>query len=121
MKRNIELYQVLSTALLIFGLLGCYKDKAAAPECATTISYKYDIDPILEQSCVSGATPIGCHDLWAHHYDGVLTAINLGTFQSTIFDLKSMPKIPNDYGIDAFTEDELQTIRCWLNQGYPDN
>lgn len=109
--------------LLVFSLFiyGCYKDKTVEPVCVTTMSYQHDIDPVLEQSCVSGASPIGCHDLWAHHYEGVLKAINLGTFQSTIFDSKSMPKIPNNYNIEPLTDDELKMIRCWLQQGFPNN
>ena len=121
MKTISRTYLLLLSAMM-FILLGCYKDKAAAPECATTVSYKLDIDPIINQSCATGLGPFtGCHDNWILTYDGLTNSINSGSFQSTVFDLKSMPKIPNDFDIVPLTEDELTTIRCWIEQGYPDN
>lgn len=29
--------------------------------------------------------------------------------------------MPNDFGIDSLTADEIQTMRCWIDQGYPEN
>jgi hypothetical protein len=103
-------------------MTSCYKDQAAPVDCATTVSYSNEIKPILSSSCANGLGPgTGCHDAWVLEYPGVLNAINIGTFESTIFDLQSMPKMPNDFGIDSLTNDELETIRCWLEQGYPNN
>jgi len=106
----------------LFWLSSCYKDKTNPLACATTVSYQNEIAPIMSNSCASGLGPgVACHDSWILKYSGVVNAINIGSYQSTIFDLKSMPKIPNIYNIDSLTSNELETIRCWVNQGYPNN
>jgi hypothetical protein len=54
-------------------------------------------------------------------HSGVENAINIGTWQETIYDTQTMPPIPNSFDIDLLSKDELQSMWCWIEQGYPDN
>ena len=34
---------------------------------------------------------------------------------------RTMPEIPNVFGIDSLSANEYQLMKCWINQGYPEN
>lgn len=29
--------------------------------------------------------------------------------------------MPNDWGIDSLTAEEIKIMKCWIDQGYPEN
>lgn len=110
--------------LLLFILAtSCYKDKTKPPgDCDVIVSYSVDIKPIINTSCVTNQGPgTGCHDAWIFNYDNILGFLGSGIWKNEVIDLKTMPQIPNDFGIDSLTNDELKTMRCWIEQGYPEN
>jgi hypothetical protein len=102
-------------------LSGCYKDVTKPPgDCDVIVSYSMDIKPIIDASCITQiGTTIACHDNWIVSYSGVEYRIN--EIEYECLAAKTMPQIPNDQGIDSLTNDELKSIRCWIEQGYPDN
>lgn len=112
-----------------FFLLSCLKDKTLKPKpdvvngpCSTEVSYSVEIRPIIESSCKTQAGPgTGCHDAWIDDYTPIETYITIGTWQNECFIEKTMPEMPNTWGIDSLTEDEIQTMKCWIEQGYPEN
>lgn len=111
-------------ALLSCGLfLSCHKDKTIPPsDCGYTISYSADIVPIINSSCITGTGPgTGCHDAWILDYSNLGGKIKNGTWANRVFDIKDMPEMPNDFGIDSLTADEIQIMRCWIDQGWPNN
>ena len=114
--------------LVFMVLLGmsCTRDKALEPcnldGCAPgSVSYANDIVPIIESSCMTNQGPgTGCHDSWINEYDGVKSSIESGRFWLTIQN-GSMPKLPNNFGIDARTPEELNKLECWICNGYFNN
>lgn len=108
-------------------LTGCYKDKAApAPEfvleCNEVISYSDDIRLIIENSCKTQLGPgTGCHDAWIDDYSQIAGEIKKENWQTEIWVDHTMPQIPNDFGIDSLTSEEIEIMKCWINQGYPQN
>ena len=63
----------------------------------------------------------GCHDAWIFSYDNVVVEIEAERWQNTVFTLMTMPKIPNDFSIDSLTTDQIDKMKCWIQQGYPEN
>lgn len=116
-------WKTLLLILSTFTVLSCSKDKASPVipgDCGTYISYNDDIKPIINTSCVTNAG-VGCHDAWIFEYDKLIGPIEDGRFNTEVFELKTMPLIPNDFGIDSLTDDEIKTFKCWIEQGYPEN
>ncbi len=113
-------FLILSLALLSSS---CLKDKTQSlADCSVDISYTMDIRPIIENSCKTQAGPgTGCHDAWIDDYAPIKSYINSGTWQNEVFTEKTMPEIPNTWGIDSLTTEEIQTMKCWIEQGYPEN
>jgi hypothetical protein len=29
--------------------------------------------------------------------------------------------MPNDFGVDSLTNDEIIMLKCWIDQGFPEN
>ncbi|UKN00385.1 hypothetical protein K6119_11630 [Paracrocinitomix mangrovi] len=115
--------------LIFFGLFlvltSCLKDKTqpktSGDECFD-ISYHYNIRPIIETSCKTHIGPgTGCHDAWIDNYGSIKNFIVSGAWEVELFIDKTMPVMPNTWGIDSLTTAELQTMKCWLEQGYPNN
>lgn len=112
--------------LLLIGFLSsCYKAKTSPVNpsaCDSIISYSDDIVPIINQSCKTNLGPgTGCHDSWIGNYANVKWRITTGEWQHDVWEIYSMPKIPNNFGIDSLTTDEIQLMKCWVDQGYPEN
>jgi hypothetical protein len=104
----------------------CKKDKTLSDcgieHCYTgAVSYQNDIVPLIQQSCATNLGPLtGCHDAWIFEYDNVKGTVDAGTFWSVIAD-KSMPKIPNSFGIDTLTQAEYEMFECWICDGAANN
>lgn len=114
----------LSLTIIAAAILsGCYKDKTTPPgDCNVIVSYSLDIKPIINSSCVTHLGPgTGCHDAWIFQYPLVVSSIKNGTFEYECLTVSTMPQIPNDFGIDSLTVDEKKSIKCWIEQGYPEN
>ena len=107
-----------------FLLFSCLKAQTKIPtECDSLIvSYSMDIVPIINSSCITGQGPgTGCHDAWIHEYSAIVGYINNGKFYAEIFVDRTMPEIPNIWGIDSLNAAEYEAIKCWLEQGFPEN
>ncbi|MCG8576731.1 MAG: hypothetical protein MI810_17765 [Flavobacteriales bacterium] len=113
---------ILLLGALVWSSNGCYKDKAEPGDCGTTVSYSQEIVPIINSSCVTGqGAGTGCHDAWIHDYSQVKSKIKGGSWQYRVLDLKDMPLIPNNFGIDPLTDEELKLMQCWIEQGFKKN
>lgn len=108
---------------ILFALSSCLKDKTVPlGECSETVSYAADIRPIIEATCKTGLGPgTGCHDAWIDNYDPIKSYIISNTWQNVVLTEKTMPKFPNSFGIDSLTEENLKAMKCWIEQGYPQN
>ena len=122
MNRLTSISLLLGT---IFIQSSCLKEKTHTPgqyNCPDLISYSVDIQPIINTSCVTNQGPgTGCHDAWIFSYDNVVVEIEAERWQNTVFTLMTMPKIPNDFSIDSLTTDQIDKMKCWIQQGYPEN
>ena len=115
---------IFSFSISIMSLFtSCLKDKTSPiGDCLTEVSYSSDIRPIIESSCKTGlGGGTGCHDAWIDNYDPIKSYLDANTWQNEVLVEKTMPLIPNDFGIDSLSNDEIQTMKCWIDQGYPEN
>ena len=115
-----------STILIFVSLLvftSCHKDKTiVAGPCAIEVSYASDVVPIIQSSCMTNQGPgTGCHDSWITEYSNIVDYINNESWQNAIWGSYTMPKIPNTFSIDSLTSDEIQIMKCWVEQGFPEN
>lgn len=116
--------RVPAFVLGVFLLLNsCYKEKTQFPGgCDVLVSYSSDIKPIINSSCVTHLGPLtGCHDAWIFEHYKIVPFINAGIFQNECFVEKTMPVMPNDFGVDSLTNDEIIMLKCWIDQGFPEN
>ena len=124
MRYLLIAFFLITTGIVL--LTSCNKDKTLAdcnkPECTPgAVSYQNDIVPLIQGSCSTGMGPLtGCHDAWIFEYNNVKTSIDNGIFLSVILD-KSMPKVPNVFGIDTLTQEETQLFECWICDGALEN
>lgn len=104
-------------------LASCLKEKALDPSgCSGTVSYANDIVPIINTSCITGTGPgTGCHDAWITEYDNIPGYMANGSWYEEVITAKTMPIVPNAFGIDELTGEEVEMMRCWIEQGYPNN
>ncbi|MBK9190809.1 MAG: hypothetical protein IPM77_04445 [Crocinitomicaceae bacterium] len=111
--------------LFSFSFGSCLKDKTKPFDqsaCTVVISYSLDITPIIHTSCMTNlGAGTGCHDAWITDYELVKNYLDLGIWQDEVLHKKTMPEIPNNFGIDSLSSDEYQTMKCWIQQGYPQN
>ncbi len=107
---------IISTIFIVLTFVSCHKGKTLAPgSCVTTISYTTDIIPIIQSSCME------CHDTWITEHNNIVNYINNESWQNAIWGSYTMPKMPNNFGIDSLTSDEIQIMKCWVEQGFPEN
>jgi hypothetical protein len=112
--------------LMTLGILtSCLKAKtvsANASDCPNIISYSLDIKPIIHSSCMTNLGPgTGCHDAWITSFSGIKGYLDAGIWQSEVLIKRTMPQMPNEFGIDSLSAEEYQTMKCWIDQGYPEN
>ena len=119
--------RILGLIVFMLVLASCEKDKAqpmkdSTADCFEEKSYQYNIRPIIESSCKTGTGPgTGCHDAWIDEYDNIVNYIESGSWENEIFTEKTMPPAGNAFDIDSLKDYELEAMRCWILQGYPNN
>lgn len=87
-------------------------------------TFSVHVRPIIEQSCAYNAT---CHPNYVN-YNTIVNKINSGSFVSRVFTQASNPSLgmPPDQSVypesikDDLTEEELNIIQCWLDEGFPE-
>ena len=110
-------------ATLVFAIsifvISCINKKAVPLPvgCTSTIFYATDIAPLMSSYCVSchyaGGSGPGDYSL----YTDIKAAVDNGKINNRVFILKDMPQA----GSAQLTPDELGKLRCWLDQGAPNN
>lgn len=121
--------KILPIAILaLLGLQACLFDKGEVPEpdpdpsfCDSLgVSYANDIVPIVTNHCAIS----GCHDNTAAvttgnftNYAEIAERANNGKITTQVFDLGAMPQAPGE----PLTDGQKDTLRCWIEDGAPDN
>jgi uncharacterized membrane protein len=97
---------ILAISSTILLLTSCGKQEVVCD--GSTRTYDADIKVIIDDNCVS------CHSSY-DTYSGVMTDVDNGSFETEVISRQSMPREGD------LTRDELTKIKCWLEQGAPEN
>ncbi len=107
----------ISCLLIISAVLfvSCKKKKEEAKDTATPVvacnggnaSYNSNIKAIINTNCV------GCHGQY-NSYAGLKSILDNGTFARVVLTDKTMPRG------NTLSNDNLSTIQCWKEKGYPE-
>ncbi|MCB9189911.1 MAG: hypothetical protein H6600_08780 [Flavobacteriales bacterium] len=103
MNKNIVFAVVM---IGVSSLASCGKNKVACD--GSTRTYTADIKSIIDASCVS------CHANYST-YSGVKASVSNGTFESEVISKQTMPQG------SKLSDADLTKIKCWLEQGAPEN
>ena len=100
----------LFTGMIFYG---CTKKVGMLP---CNPSYKKDVKPIVDLKCAIS----GCHVSGAYMgdfttYPALKTRANNGKIKLLVIDNTTMPLN------SSLTEDQIQTIKCWLENGAKNN
>lgn len=115
--------KLLAFSLAVFFIQSCVYDELPEPvppgPCDAPVSYATQVQPIVSTNC---AIP-GCHN-GDNGPDKNWTVF--ATFQSKSAQVKDRINRPAGTpghmpAVGSITDDEIQTITCWVDQGAPNN
>ena len=123
----MKLFRILFLTISILGISGCYYDNEEdlypntnLPCDSVSVSFKNDIDPILQAKCV------GCHNAnnpgGGYVYDtyaDTKNSVDDGTLLGVTNQYASFSPMPK--GASKMPECELGKIRNWINEGALNN
>jgi len=93
----------------------CNKTPEFTPECdGSTPTYDADISLIIQQNCTPCHASGGSNDNYMT-YSNLSGVISNGKFEKEVLTNQSMPQS------SSLTEAQLNTIKCWVENGYPEN
>ncbi|MEO0732509.1 MAG: hypothetical protein AAFZ52_06720 [Bacteroidota bacterium] len=107
----------------------CTADALPEPQASVcgdeTLTYEADVRQIIEETCAYSGCHLGGAPGLYNDYDGLLSALNDGTFRERVVLQRADPNVgmppnyaPNDRQQDL-TEEQLTVITCWLEDGFP--
>jgi hypothetical protein len=100
---------------LIAIAVSCNKTAEFTPECdGSTPTYDADISLIIQQSCTPCHASGGSNDNYMT-YSNMSSIISNGKFEKEVLTQQSMPQN------SSLTEAQLNKIKCWVENGYPEN
>ncbi|MFI5217892.1 MAG: hypothetical protein ACHQNT_00275 [Bacteroidia bacterium] len=114
MKNNYYLF------LLFMLFVSCTyrKKEIVIEECPVKITYENSVKAIIDLHCaISGCHVSGFVIGDYTTYAGIKAKVDNGTFRFRIFETGSMPPAPQP----PLSEEELTTLKCWLDQGANEN
>lgn len=104
--KNIKLSSILFS-MVVATVAGCSKSNPACD--GSTPTYNSEISSILTSNCASG----GCHSSYSS-YSGLSGILNNGQFERVVLTNRSMPQG------GKLTNAELNSIQCWVDNGFPE-
>ena len=128
MKTRIFLTVAGIICLLLFFMISCTRqneqaliDQSGVQPCDTTnMSYGNDINPILENNCVSCHNSTQSNDgVILTDYNDVLTVVNNGLLLNVIEHNAGYPEMPQ--GLPQLPACTINKIIAWVNRGAPNN
>lgn len=104
----------------VFTVISCTKDKGPDPALTAnqsgcdTVKYSAHIEPLISANCVS------CHDAVSGNadlstYAGLKTQVDNNGVTSRVFTIADMP--PSG----PLSNEQLQLLKCWMDNGAPNN
>ena len=103
---------------ILFLSNACGKDDKFVPACDGSMpTYDADIKSIINANCTSAP----CHGSGSVNgdwttYAGMTTVLNNGQFEKQVLTDMTMPQ-----GSATLSEAQLNLIRCWADNNYPEN
>lgn len=73
-------------------------------------TYNNEIEGILTAECATGS----CHPSYSS-YSGLQGIINNGQFESVVLKNQTMPRV------GKLSQSQINSIQCWVDNGYPEN
>jgi hypothetical protein len=105
---------LLIVSLSFFFVSSCKKDKdqeKLTPQCdGSSPTYQSTIKSIIDSKCASP----NCHPGYST-YDGIQSDLLDGSFSREVLTDQTMPKN------SSLSQDQLNKIQCWVNNGFPEN
>jgi hypothetical protein len=92
----------------------CKKDKESdklTPTCdGSSPTYQNTIKSIIDSKCATS----NCHSNYSS-YNGLRPALDNGSFRREVLVDQTMPQG------SSLSQDQLNKIQCWVNNGFPEN
>ena len=102
--------------LIYFSLFAsCKKNQLLTPSCdGSNPTYDDTIASIIDQNCLQ------CHGYHSSHgnfstFSGLMTVISNGKFEQEVLIEQTMPSN------GSLSQEHLNIISCWVENGYPEN
>ena len=112
--KSIVSVTIVIVTIMLF--ITCKKNEFKNLDCSTIDSkYSTSIAGIISASCTTSGCHNGSSSFDLRTYNQVKTYIDNGKFNDELINKKSMPKGK------SLSQDELNKIKCWLDQGGPNN
>ncbi len=112
--KSIISFSIIIATVILF--ITCKKKEFKNLDCSTIDSkYSTSIAGIISASCTTSGCHNGSSSFDLRTYNQVKTYIDNGKFNDEVINKKSMPKGK------SLSQDELNKIKCWLDQGGPNN
>jgi hypothetical protein len=109
MNKNIA-----AIAMGIVMIASCKKDKESgklAPSCdGSSPTYQSEVKSIIDSRCATS----NCHPNYST-YGGLLPDLEGGDFKREVLVNQTMPQG------SSLTQDQINTIQCWVNNDFPEN
>ncbi|MBU6342708.1 MAG: hypothetical protein KGS48_14530 [Bacteroidetes bacterium] len=107
----------LLLASLLFPFIACKKDS----KCDDSVTYNNQVKPIINATCAVST----CHDGDPSSaapgdyrtFTDIKTVIDNGKFKNRVLTIKDMPPSYSP-GPKTLTQDQLDQIQCWADQGF---
>lgn len=90
------------------------------PECEENITFSSDVELIINTNCAYSGCHVAGNGLPVYTtYDGVVAQVENGRFENRVLIQQNMPP-SNASGPTELSEEDLFTLECWIEQGYPE-
>ena len=128
MKNRLVILIILSFTALYF--ISCTNDKLepVVIDCSgATPVWDGEVDAIVALSCAYAGCHVGGTSAPGNYlsYNGINTILQNGSFKNRVFDIKDNPVLgmppDNSGGPKNLTEEQLLTLSCWMEAGFPEN
>ena len=104
----------ICTAIVLVVFASCKKDEddeKLTPTCDGSVpTYQNTIKSIIDTKCATS----NCHASYSS-YNGLQPALQNGSFRREVLVDQTMPQG------SSLSQDQLNKIQCWANNGFPEN
>jgi hypothetical protein len=105
---------IVFALMIVLLVVSCKKDKQSdklTPSCdGSSPTYQSTIKSIIDTKCATS----NCHPNYSA-YDGLQPDLQDGDFRREVLVDQTMPQG------STLTQDQLNEIQCWANNGFPEN